>query len=177
MKLKVNKIPRKYQKWTHWGGIFACVFLLEDIWAALALNEKPVLLWFTFFSTLRVNYYCIRMTHLFGLVATPHVLSDVLDTFYGLFDLRWHHREGDHCVDALWSQLTRHLPQIWRIWGLLPVLAGAGAFLSCAALHGRELTVPKLKTVKGTSSDLLGITARGVIHFHTLLQLKVDIFS
>lgn len=117
------------------------------------------------------------MTHLLGLVAAPHVLSDVLDALNGLFDLRGHHRKGHHCVDALWTQLTRHLPHVWCFWGLLAMLAGAGAFLPGAALHGRELTVPKLETVEGASSDLLGIASRVHIQLHILFQVKVDIFQ
>lgn len=35
--------------------------------------------------TFRVS---IRKSHLFGLVATPHVFGDVLDALDGLFDLR-----------------------------------------------------------------------------------------
>lgn len=122
-----------------------------------AIKEKWTQLDVTYFQLLS------RMTHLFGLVATPHVLGDVLDALDGLFDLRWHHRKGHHCVDALWTQLTRNLPHIWRFWALLPMLAGARAFLPSAALHGRELTVPKLQTVEGASSNLLGITT-GVSH-------------
>lgn len=102
----------------------------------------------------------IKMTHFFCLVATPHVFSNVLDTLDGLFDLRWHDRKGHHRVDALWTQLARHLPQIWCFWGLLPMLARARAFLSSAALHGREFTVSKLQTIERTSSDLLWITSR-----------------
>lgn len=76
------------------------------------------------------------MTHLFGLVATSHVLSYVLDALDGLFDLRRHHRKSHHCVDALWTQLTCHLPHVWCFWGLLPMLAGARAFLPSATLQG-----------------------------------------
>lgn len=117
----------------------------------------------------------IRTAHFFGLVATPHVLSDILDTLDGLLDLRRHHRKGHHRVDALWTQLTCYLPHVWRFWGLIPMLAGARAFLPSAALHGRELTIPELETVEGASSDLLGITTRVRIKFHILLQLKVNI--
>lgn len=113
-----------------------------------------------------------RMTHLFGLVATPHVLSDVLDTLDGLFDLRWDHRKGHYRVDALWTQLTCYLPHIWCFWGLLPMLAGARAFLPSTALHRRELTVPELQTVEGASSDLLGITTTDQVSHSALSQVQ-----
>lgn len=97
------------------------------------------------------------MTHLFGLVAAPHVFSNVLDALDGLFNLRRHHRKRHHCVDALGTQLSCHLPWVWGFWGLHPMLAGAGAFLPSAALDGRELTVPELQTVEGAPSGLLEI--------------------
>lgn len=107
------------------------------------------------------------MAHLFGLVATPHVLSDVLDALNGLFDFRWDHRKCHHRVDTLWTQLTCYFPHVWCFWGLLPILAGARAFLPSAALHRWELTVPELQTVEGASSHLLEITTR--------VQIKVCI--
>lgn len=119
----------------------------------------------------------IRVTHLLGFVTTSHVLSDVLDALDGLFDFRWHHRKGHYCVDALWTQLTRHLPHVRCFWALLPMLAGARTLLPSAALDGRELTVSELQTVEGASSDLLAITTRVQVKFHILLQLKVDVFQ
>lgn len=107
--------------------------------------------------TLTVHGQMMRMPHLFGLVAAPHVFSNVLDALDGLFNLRWHHRKGHDCVDALVTQLTCHLPGVWGFWGFLPMLARAGAFLSSAALHSWELAFTKLQTVKRSSSKLLGI--------------------
>lgn len=48
----------------------------------------------------------IGTADLSGLVATPHVLGDVLDALDGLSDLRRHHRKGHHSVDALRAQLS-----------------------------------------------------------------------
>jgi len=116
---------------------------------------KKFCIWFffTYEKFLKYNEKEGR-THFFGLVATPHVLRDVLDAVDRLFDLRWHHGEGHHGVDALRPQLTRYRPHVWCFRGLLPMLAGARAFLTRAAVHGRELTVPELQTVERASSDL-----------------------
>lgn len=77
-----------------------------------------------------------RVTHLFGLVATSHVLSDVLDALDGLFDLRRHHRKGHHRTDTLWTHLTGHFTHIRGFWGLSSMLAGARALLPSGALNG-----------------------------------------
>lgn len=68
----------------------------------------------------------------------------------------------------------RHLRRVCCFWGLLPMLAGARAFLPSAALHGRELTVPKLQTVQGAPSNLLAITTTIQITFYIRLYLRVD---
>lgn len=94
-------------------------------------------------------------TDLSGLVAAPHVLGDVLDALDGLSDLRRHHGEGHHSVDAL------HLPEIRSPRGVLLMAAGAGTPLSSAVLYGGQLAVPELQTVERASRDLLEITFEG----------------
>lgn len=122
------------------------------------------------------RWYKNDWAHLFGLVAASHVFSNVLDAFDGLFDFGWHHGKCHHCVDALGTQLTCHLPHLWCFWGFLLMLAGARTFLPSAALDGRELTVSELQTVQGAASDLLENTTRVQIKFVLNISSELSLF-
>lgn len=64
--------------------IFVYMYNLEDTEHQRLLMKTCVA-----FDLLYSHCHSMKiMTHLFGLVATPHVLSDVLDAVDGLFDLR-----------------------------------------------------------------------------------------
>ena len=58
--------------------------------------------------------------HLFGFVASPHVLCDVLHALYGLLHLWRHHGEGDNSIDR-WGGLywPGQFGQLWFLQNLV----------------------------------------------------------